>query len=132
MTEREYITAIKDAAKAHLDYLEEDGGLYIRRRLNDLMSTISPVTLAAMCEAWLGEEWRPKEEAPEELGARILALSSSQSSTPPHHVERPAYVILKLFKYNGLLAWRDWDGDYHDFKYWRPLPNPPKEGDANV
>ena len=63
MTEREYVTVIRDAAKAHLAALETDSGLSTRRRLDDLLSTISPVTLAAMCEAWLSSQAKSEAHA---------------------------------------------------------------------
>ena len=34
-------------------------------------------------------------------------------------------VILRWFKYDGLLAWRDWDNDVRFPSHWMSLPKPP-------
>lgn len=55
MTEAEYIQAIKEAAKAHMAEITGQSGscMATRRRLDDMLSFISPRVLEAMCEAWL-------------------------------------------------------------------------------
>lgn len=48
----------------------------------------------------------------------IIALSRH------HHAgERP--IVLRWFKYNGIEAWRDWDGDAHEPDLHLPFPAPP-------
>ena len=61
-------------------------------------------------------EWQPIETA-DEL-EEIVALSDDY-----HDGLVP--IVLRRFKYNGLEAWRDWDGDPHEPTHWlphRPLP----------
>lgn len=68
--------------------------------------------------------WKPIETVPDDWkdGKReIVALAPEWD-----HGQRP--IILRWFKYNGLEAWRDWDGDALDPTHWHPLaalPNTP-------
>jgi hypothetical protein len=64
-------------------------------------------------------EWQDISTAQRVPTSRILAAVPTQ--------EGGKYVlILRWFKYNGLEAWRDQDGDPHKPTHWQPLPSPPE------
>lgn len=67
MTEVEYVTKIRDASFRHIAALETNSCMSERRELDRLLSTISPFTLASLCNSWLATQ--PNSDHPSQTDA---------------------------------------------------------------